>query len=550
MNASTLPAHEQARQLVPIFATRNGERAAAIGALEPEQFDGSLQVVAKALKSGEDPDRVLSWMTPEDRLAITALDPEEPPDEAALPPEPDMEAAPALPHAARVTPEMAKGACGWLDRYITFSKRWSPRAYVGFHEACGLWLLSTVAARRVVLHFGGRRYTNLYIALAARTTLWAKSTTAKVAIATLTGAGLDWLLAGDATPQKFVAELTPQLPPDFDTLSAQEQARAKLRVALAGQRGWFYEEFGKKIRAMLQPAGFMAEFHGLLRQFDDCPDRFEYGTLTRGKDVVIQPYLALLANLTPADLRNAAKRNDVNWGDGFWARFAFVTPPTDDNDNRERFPEGEMVVPADILTPLRRWHDRLGMPSVTFVSEFDRRDQPARKVAHMDPLPVNACTVGPDVLQAVYAYDQGLRDTLKKGASVNEDLDGNYGRYAEKALRVAMLLASLENDGVIEMRHWAWAQLAAERWRADLHSLYNQVNAPASSDEAVLEDRLMERVEALCRTRPEGVTANEVKKFFRKLSATDTIRRLDALVHVGLLTREQNQKGTYRYHPK
>lgn len=78
MNPSTLPAFEQARQLALVFAARDGEQAAAIRALLPEQFDGSLQVVAKALKSGEDPDRVLSWMTPADRLTITALDPDEP----------------------------------------------------------------------------------------------------------------------------------------------------------------------------------------------------------------------------------------------------------------------------------------------------------------------------------------------------------------------------------------------------------------------------------------------------------------------------------------
>jgi len=37
-------------------------------------------------------------------------------------------------------------------------------------------------------------------------------------------------------------------------------------------------------------------------------------------------------------------------------------------------------------------------------------------------------------------------------------LDGSYGRHHEKALRVAALSASWENDGKIELRHWAKAQ--------------------------------------------------------------------------------------------
>src|SRR5207248_11561637 len=58
------------------------------------------------------------------------------------------------------------------------SSKWSPRAYDGFHEAVGLWILSTIAARRVALAHGGRRYTPLFIALTARTSLYSKSTTA------------------------------------------------------------------------------------------------------------------------------------------------------------------------------------------------------------------------------------------------------------------------------------------------------------------------------------------------------------------------------------
>ena len=39
--------------------------------------------------------------------------------------------------------------CQWLDNYVEFSMKFSPRSPESFHQVCGLWVLSTVAARRV-----------------------------------------------------------------------------------------------------------------------------------------------------------------------------------------------------------------------------------------------------------------------------------------------------------------------------------------------------------------------------------------------------------------
>jgi hypothetical protein len=85
---------------------------------------------------------------------------------------------------------MAAGACSWLEAYVEFSRTWSPRAYDDFHVSIGLWLLSTVAGRRITVDLSGERYTNLYLALLARTGLHAKSTTANIGMAVLKEAGL------------------------------------------------------------------------------------------------------------------------------------------------------------------------------------------------------------------------------------------------------------------------------------------------------------------------------------------------------------------------
>ncbi len=65
-----------------------------------------------------------------------------------------------------------------------------------------------------------------------------------------------------------------------------------------------------------------------------------------------------------------------------------------------------------------------------------------------------------EAYEAYYRYHDGLEDLA--AASDNEYLDGNYGRFAEKALRVALLLASVQGAEAIGLRHWARAQEIAE----------------------------------------------------------------------------------------
>jgi hypothetical protein len=506
---------------------------------EASDYNGLSPYVA-LLQQGMDGEHVRELMPAElkAKLALVSADIPEP--EA---PDLDSYEIPALPQGVMLPESVARGASPWLDAYTAFSRKWSPRAYDGFHEACGLWLLSTVAARRVVLHLGGERFTSLYIALVARTSLWAKSTTAKVAQDTLRVAGLDWLLAGDATPQKFIADLTGKVPSGFDTLPSDLQERIRLRLAFPAQRGWFFDEFGQKLHAMLAPNGFMADFRGILRRLDDCPNEYEYSTVTRGTDLVRRPYLALLANMTPADLRNAARRNDALWGDGFWARFALVTPPPGTNSGLERFPDDVRVIPSNLSTPLREWHDRLGTPDVEIEDILGDNEKPTgQKRVHVhsvgDPKP---CKMGAEVKEAFYSYHDGLSSVA--ASSETEDLDGNYLRFAEKALRVSMLLASLENDGNVELRHWARGQQIAERWRAGLHSLYEQMNRNEPSEQASKEEKLVQIVGKL-----GTPTAAEAARYMWGMSSAEAASVLDGLVYAGALKKaEGTRKGTTRY---
>lgn len=449
---------------------------------------------------------------------------------------------PDLPKYSRLDSNLGAAACPWLDQYIAFSRKWSPRAFPLFHEAVGLWVLSTVAARRVLAHMGKERYTNLYIALTARTSLYAKSSTAEIGLQVIDYAGLIWFLAADSsTPQKFIADLTSNLPDHYDEMPDETKAIIKLRLSLAGQRGWYYDEFGQHVAAMLRDGGFMSDFRGLMRRFDDTPEKYEYGTIGRGSDIIQQPYLALLANMTPDDLRPFAKRGASLWGDGFLARFALITPPEGES-NRDRFPAGERIIPGSLSSTLVDWHNRLNVPEVNLVNVLDKKgNSTGRKAVEITPSTLTVLEIPQNTREAFYEYHDGLLDLLEKND--NHDLDGNYTRLAEKALRVAILFASLGNHDRVELNHIARAQQITEHWRAGLHELYRQVNEPPLSEERENEERAMQIIQKL-----DGGTAVDVSRYIAGLSTKQIAYILDGLVDTGVLAVERMTHKKTRFY--
>ena len=456
----------------------------------------------------------------------------------------DLSECPVLPETAQLDPALGLDAAPWLDSYIAFSRMWAPRAYDDFHESTGLSVLSTVAARRVKLDFGGERFTSLMIANIARSSVFTKSTAHHIGGAFIEAAGLAFLLApDDATPQALLSRMSLSAKvKDWNLLTPEQREREALRLAFAGQKGWDFDEFGAKVSSMMRDSGVMADFRGLLRRFDDCPKSYSYATIGRGENAIERPYLTILASLTPADMAPYAKPSGALWRDGFWARFAFVAPSPDAQPSFGRFPSGARILPYDLISKLRRWHDSLGVPDVDVVQRIDAEGKPTDEFnVTVTARPPQDCQLGTGVFERFYAYHDAL--TALAAASDNADLDGNYSRFAEKALRVAMLIASFENAGRIELCHWARAQTIAERWRESLHNLYRTMNS--NQDEAGrVEDQIAETVKRL---GAKGATPTVVRRYVRNVSTTEAATILDRLTKAGVLRSEKTRKGTMRY---
>lgn len=443
-----------------------------------------------------------------------------------------------LPDSAKLPTSMGESACNWLDQYIQHSQKWSPRGHEDAHEAIGLWILSTVAARRVRLNFGGHRYTNLYIAQTIRTSKRTKTGTAKLATNLLSEIGLDHLLLPDEnTPQSMVRSMTAMLPEKWGDFTEDAQNRLRKSWAFAGQRGWFYDEFGGKVRSMMNDGSVMSEFRSLFRKFDDNQPRYEYSTIAHGSLIIDNPYLALLGNTTPADLQPFARKGGALWNDGFWARFVFIAADPAIKRNNARYPNEEWGTPFELIAPLQQWHARLGVPRVD-VTERIKDGEPSGKYdLQVSELPINTCTFGDGVFDAFYNYDDALGNIAF--ASSNQDLDGNYTRLPEKALRVAMLFASLENNNRIEMPQWARAQEIAERWRQNLHNLYATIVDELPTKKEGFEERIRRMIQ-----ESGALTAREIIRHIKGLPSEDGNNIIQNMVKTGELLATQSGRTT------
>lgn len=449
------------------------------------------------------------------------------------------EEIPPLPEAVTFPPAVSAGAWPTLDAYVDYSRQASPEAYEDFHLVVGLWVFSTIAARRIYLPLQHKRvYPTLMLVLVARPSLFAKTTTAQAGRALLRAAGLDWLLLPDRiTPQKLLSDLAmTTVPAGYEALPPEQQERLRQRLAMPGQRGWYLDEFGKFVRAALQPRSTMADFIELLLVLESCPPYFEHATLLRGGEVIEQPSLAVLGSMTPASLRLVAQPGAELWHDGFLARFAFAVAPLREIQ-QQTFAPGEAEPPRELLQRLSAWHRRLGIPDLRLEPQEGSSGGAPHWRMQRGPVPERACQISQEAYAGYDRYRRALRALL--ASSPLEDLDGAYGRLPELALRLALLNASLEQQDPleaarIELAHWAKAQELTERFRRHLHRLHAQMRAATGGEDSVEEQlsRFLHRLPA-----GEAVSIREIQRrapaALRQLPATRLREALHVLLQAG-----------------
>jgi hypothetical protein len=154
------------------------------------------------------------------------------------------------------------------------------------------------------------------------------------------------------------------------------------------------------------------------------------------------------------------------------------------------------------------------------------------------PPPPTVLPMTAEVTRRFYLYLNALGQ-LSQGMN-QTDLDGNYIRFAEKTLRVALLLASFSESPYIELAHWARAQEITERWRRGLHAIYESVNNNQSAAQEK-EEKVLKVIE-----RHGVLSATEVSRYIHGIGMAETKTILDGLVMAGVLEDDKTGR-TVRY---
>lgn len=429
----------------------------------------------------------------------------------------------------------------WLEQYAAHSAYWAPRAAPSYHKAVGLWVLSTIAARRVVVHMGSTPvYPTLFLALVSESTHWTKTTAAAIGLRMIKRANCGHLLAPDRTTPQFLLKLMAGIvPQEYGTKNAEEQAAMCTALGFAAQRGWFYEEWGGMLHQMRRMDSPHAELNKLLIVLEGGAETFETGTIQRGLERIESPYLALLGNATPHDLAPFMMEGTAWWHDGFWPRFVCVTPPQGVTPSRIPRPREAYQLPANLVLPLHEWHTRLGSPSVEILEEREANGKATgRWVGTIGALPCETLTLDEAVYDAYETYNDALLEVVHQG-NVHEDLSPWYGRAHEKALRVAMLLASMDGaSSMITMPYWAEGQAMVEGWRTNLHQLVTMV---AEKTPLSREGQRESRIESLC-AQTGGLTAREIQRHLKGSTSEEVSKLLKSMVQIGSIRVVKSNK--------
>ena len=412
----------------------------------------------------------------------------------------DAQRFPQLPDSAQIPPENALQG-GWLDEYIEFSRQESPAAWDTYHESCGLWLLSTLAARRIAVRptLTVTIWPNQFIALVGLSTLWRKSTTANVARHVLKDVGAGAMVYPYiSTAENLISIMRPpRTIKDWDKLTPDEKEARQESWRWAHVRGLYVDELGVRIHSILNRRGAYAALYGLLLQAGRGEPLGQH-TLGRGLEATETGYVTLLGSMTPANLSKMGAEDSDMWQDGFFSRFVFSCPPVDVRPRTARWKHIEHI-PNEVLTPLAEWHKRLGQPRMTMEAVFsddeDQKPTGETRLSVAIPEP-QFLTIAPDAYDAFYDYMDALTQIVfDESQEGNFTLAPSYASLPTAALRVAMLLASVDGHSEIKFRYWARGQQIAERWRESLHNLFEQVETPKADPGAAKVDKVFRIVQ-------------------------------------------------------
>ncbi len=418
---------------------------------------------------------------------------------------------PELPDIGLV--ERSKG--DWLQSYIDYAVKKSPMTPTLFHESAGLWLLSVVIARRIVLKMDFEDiYTNLFICWIAPTTLYHKTTALNVARKIAIESFSHLLAPQDMTPEAFLSDMAGREPTNMDQLSDKDRELWKKERDFCSQRGLVMDEMSGLLASTGKDynAGLLENF----LRFYNCDEETKRSTRGQGRIVVRDSYLTMVGASTPAAMSTHLK-NEFLWSNGWWPRFALLTP--------DKEPEWIETVDAKEPGCIRK--------KLHFI--YDELPQPKWP----DKPKAIQTILGNGTFELWNRYNKLVQHDMIVSGAVDNKLSGTYGRSQIQALKVAMLLAACEFDGkrlVITKTHVNDGICVAESWRMSAHRVLD-----------VIEETEFNKTEmwilGICAAKPEGVSLRDIHSEIRSQTPVELQLVLDQMEKMEMVEKFYDNHG-------
>jgi len=390
-------------------------------------------------------------------------------------------------------------------QFVAFAKELSPESYDWFLEAAFWWTCSAIAMRRIAIDFREPVYTNLYIALCAKSSVWKKSTGLRPVRRILKGLSLGHLLhEGSETPEAFISQAAGKtIPRDWEDANEDEKEKTRRELATAGLGGLFIDELGQYLMGTRSITGTMALWRRIILEWNECREDWAKKTKGDGWEIVEKTYLSMFGCIVPDNLNG--KDMEAIQKDGTIARFLAITPPHGTGAGVSSFELGYLSTPPELLKAFSEWHQRL-RPPVTDVSNENEGDE-KKKAKYVkewvQPLQETMISVTSDAYQVWHEFRKAIRKyTLEN--NLPSIFAAYYDRLGIDFIKMAAIAASFEGKYSIDLTHLAMAYDFIEEARKGVHRLMLQAGG-------IHEDQDYEERKA----KMEKEILSEIKEYFK-----------------------------------
>jgi len=222
-----------------------------------------------------------------------------------------------------------------------------------------------------------------------------------------------------------------------------------------------------------------SDYSDFFRDINSGDDEYVYKTRSFGKERIEKPYLAVVSDTTPADLMKFSGSHAPLWSNGFFPRFAVITPTDEELEARfaseqaremkPQVPYGvrpASSVPGELVTPINALDEWLCGRS-SYDEELHQLEMRYSR----------------EVFDAFYMREH--RMDIAANPNYMDDLGGSYMRIAiEQNIAIAMLLALVEGSEEVLMQHAMRAEEITERARLSLEAHYRRMTGNLMDDKA------------------------------------------------------------------